>query len=70
MKKRERPHGQGREGRMSRARSVVHILQMALDELTKAEKETDPKMLRERVTLARRLVLDGVACAQREIALG
>lgn len=70
MSRRERPHGQGREGRMSRARSVVQILQMALDELTSARTENDPARIRERITLARRLVLDGVACAKREIARG
>lgn len=70
MSKRERYAGQSKAGRMSRARTVVQILQMALDELTLAARETDPARLRERVLLARRLIVDGIACAKREPAHG
>lgn len=68
MPRRDRYHGQGFIGRPTRARSIVQMLQLAVDELDAAKREIDVKRVRQRQELARRMVADAlVAMAKARI---
>lgn len=59
-----------REGRKTRARAVLELLQLALDELDAAATEQDAVRARERVQLANRMIADAIVSVNRWEARG
>ena len=57
-------------GRKTRARAVLEILQLAIDELDAAKVETNVERMKERMQLANRMIADAVVSVNRWEARG
>lgn len=65
MGRRPPSHGQGRPGRLTKSRTIVQMLQLALDEMALADRELDAKVRDQRWKLAQRMVVDAKAAVIR-----